>query len=97
MKVNSVSFCGEHAQTKQDNAKTNLYKRIGTGTGLVGGGLLSRTEFCKKGAAALSAQIKPKASFMSKNVILGLGIASLTLILRGLGTIPDAVINKRQK
>jgi len=97
MKINGILPQNMQTQTKQDNDKMNLYKRIGTSTGLVGGMLLSRTEFCKKGAAALSAKIKPKASLMSKNVILGLGIAALTLILRGLGTIPDVVINKHQK
>lgn len=101
MQLNSVSFQGRLAQTKKGNTyeKTNTCKRIGTGVGLVGSGILAATPIGQLFAAGTAAKYAKSLGALTAGAmgITGAFILASTLLLRGLGTIPDSIINKSRK
>ena len=100
MEVSSVSFAGRLAQTKKGNTyeKTNTGKRIGTAAGLIGGTVVASTGFAQLWAALAGARTaKANKAVAATYGILAAGVAAITLIGRGLGSIPDAIINHTRK
>ena len=100
MEVSSVSFAGRLAQTKKGNTyeKTNTGKRIGTVVGLAGGGAAACTgvvQFCS--ALTASKFLKGGKAVAATYGILAAVAAAGALIGRGLGAIPDAIINHSRK
>ncbi len=97
MEVNSVSFTGLK-QTKKGNLyeKKNTGKRIGTAVGLIGGAALSQHPTAQIGAIATSAELALKKLPIHPSIILGAGVLAVTLLLRGLGAIPDHFVNKKR-
>ncbi len=97
MVVNNVSFTGLK-QTKKGNLyeKKNTGKRIGTAVGLIGGTALSLHPSAQIGSALASAELAARKLPVHPSIILCAGILAVTLLLRGLGAIPDYFANKKR-
>ncbi len=100
MEVSSVSFAGRLAQTKKGNTyeKTNTGKRIGTVVGLLGGGAFTASGLGALTAALLASRVAKGNKIIAATYgIMAAFVAAATLIGRGLGAIPDAIINHSRK
>ncbi|MCM1338417.1 MAG: hypothetical protein NC191_01960 [Muribaculaceae bacterium] len=96
--VNNVSFTGLK-QTKNGNIyqKKNTGKRIGTAVGLIGGYALSQHPSVQFKAIEKSAELALTKLPLHSSVLLGAGVLAITLLCRGLGSIPDFFINRHRK
>lgn len=99
MKVNSVSFKGRLAKTKKGNVyeKTNTGKHIGTAVGAIGGALFAATPAFQLSTVTAAAKYTPKNVILGTTFIAGAALILNTLIFRGIGTIPDKIINHTRK
>ena len=100
--VSSINFCGEYSKTKNGNyyKKKNTGKHIGTTAGLLSGIGLSFLPEIKLFTYATALRMFPesliKSTIAAKGITLT-GITAITLLFRGLGAIPDNIINKKRK